>query len=296
MGRCVFSFYGLAWLILLLFCPTAIESTSILLRQSVLKILAIPKALKIPIYYTADILCPYEYSYGFCPERNYKANLRRLSVNFRANENLSNNSSSESTKFNYLLCEEPLNRNLKWHIRLLRIDDVELATDLVLAANAGRPERQQRFIPEVLRESLQKELRSKIYNGFLARCGDRLQDPSTCRTAESAIIAAYDIGSSELVGVVEVYPTEPAYLCNLAVAESARRQGLAVALCRTVDSLCLHEWDIKEISLQVDRANRPARKLYEALGFRAVSNYGPLPSLDSIFLGESHLVSYRKPT
>ena len=58
-----------------------------------------------------------------------------------------------------------------------------------------------------------------------------------------------------------------AVLSNLAVESSERRGGLAQELC----AWCApagEEWGLPALVLQVDRTNRPARSLYERLGFR----------------------------
>lgn len=55
-------------------------------------------------------------------------------------------------------------------------------------------------------------------------------------------------------------------LCNLAVAPSARRSGLARLLCSKVEEKSA-EWGLPSIILSVDLDNGPARALYQAIGY-----------------------------
>lgn len=140
---------------------------------------------------------------------------------------------------------------------------------------------------------------NKVIEGFSSRSYGRILKPTTKWSKDSAIIAAYDCrlppGGEGLVGIVEVYPTTPPYLCNLAIAPRARRAGLARILCRTVENLVYYEWGGSSLTLQVERSNAPARRLYESLGYAATSaSSGWLPSLNSVLLGEAHLVTYEK--
>lgn len=77
------------------------------------------------------------------------------------------------------------------------------------------------------------------------------------------------LGAAELTS--ELFPEYRvcALLANLAVAPSARGQGLASVLCDACDERAI-EWDLPAIMLQVEDANVPARKLYESLGYQEI--------------------------
>ncbi|EOD05000.1 hypothetical protein EMIHUDRAFT_466107 [Emiliania huxleyi CCMP1516] len=60
-----------------------------------------------------------------------------------------------------------------------------------------------------------------------------------------------------------------ALLANLAVAPAARGSGLGRRLCARCDEAA-DDWELPAIMLQVELANAPARKLYEAAGYGAV--------------------------
>ena len=79
---------------------------------------------------------------------------------------------------------------------------------------------------------------------------------------------------------------DEADMMNLAVAEAARRQGIAGALVREL--ICrLKEKGIRCLTLEVRASNNPAQKLYASLGFvqtgRRPRYYGK-PTEDALIL------------
>ena len=73
--------------------------------------------------------------------------------------------------------------------------------------------------------------------------------------------------SSEVLGYVGSQSVlDEADMMNLAVRETARRQGIARSLVQT---LCkrLSEKGVQSLTLEVRDSNEPAIRLYEALGF-----------------------------
>ena len=84
---------------------------------------------------------------------------------------------------------------------------------------------------------------------------------------------------------------DEADMMNLAVRESARRQGIAKAL---VLALCrkLSERSVQSLTLEVRDSNEPAIRLYEALGFLQVGkrpNYYFHPKEDARILRKDGL-------
>jgi ribosomal protein S18 acetylase RimI-like enzyme len=94
------------------------------------------------------------------------------------------------------------------------------------------------------------------------------------------LILALDEGSGgALLGCVEcgLLPAPPCrpgiplqpYVANLVVAEKARRCGVACSLVAETQALAA-SWGFQELYCKVDRANIPARRLYDRLGFRPI--------------------------
>ena len=88
-----------------------------------------------------------------------------------------------------------------------------------------------------------------------------------------------DEDDSTLIGCVECgllppppcrisFPPQP-YVANLVVSPSARRSGVAKALVLKAEHLA-HSWGYSELFCKVNRANIPARRLYDQLGFRPI--------------------------
>jgi ribosomal protein S18 acetylase RimI-like enzyme len=71
---------------------------------------------------------------------------------------------------------------------------------------------------------------------------------------------------------VWVKPLEPAvaFLEQITVAESVRRQGYGRAILRALEELLADE-GIEELRLNVNRTNEPARALYAGAGYEQTS-------------------------
>jgi len=103
-----------------------------------------------------------------------------------------------------------------------------------------------------------------------------LQRTSTGERQE--LVLALDEGNG-LLGCVEcgLLPAPPCrpglspqpYVANLVVAPEARRGGVASALVAETEELATG-WGFAELYCKVDRANIPARRLYDRLGFRPI--------------------------
>jgi ribosomal protein S18 acetylase RimI-like enzyme len=129
--------------------------------------------------------------------------------------------------------------------------------------------------------------------GFQSRSRYRLLTPTLELSKESAIIVARKQDSHEMVGIVEIYPQEEVYLCNLAVCRSMRRQGIARELCRACERVALHAWGRRSIGLTVERSNAAAIRLYESLGYVTQSNKRHA-SWEDMLLGNINLLSFSK--
>ena len=99
---------------------------------------------------------------------------------------------------------------------------------------------------------------------------------------ENGEVVAY-VGSQSVL--------DEADMMNLAVRETARRQGIAKAL---VQALCreLSQKGVQSLTLEVRDSNEPAIRLYEALGFTQVGkrpNYYFHPKEDARILRKDGL-------
>ncbi len=59
------------------------------------------------------------------------------------------------------------------------------------------------------------------------------------------------------------------HISNLNVAAPYRRKGIAQRMIRTACTQCAAEYAGHPVSLDVEKSNQPARRLYEKLGFTA---------------------------
>lgn len=135
---------------------------------------------------------------------------------------------------------------------------------------------------------------SQMLRGFQSRSRQRLKDPNLDLTTESAIITAIERSSDQLVGLVEIYPEEEVYLCNLAVARSERRKGIGRLLCKACERVAAEAWGRSSIGLNVDRRNAAAITLYESLGYVANAERGRPAAWEDLLLGNTNLLSYSK--
>jgi GNAT superfamily N-acetyltransferase len=106
----------------------------------------------------------------------------------------------------------------------------------------------------------------------------RLHTPPTHYACLAAVNGSNPtVRNDWLVGTVEIAPRRypfwetrrPAhlYLANLAVRESARRQGVARHLLRACEHTA-HSWGFRELYLHVMEDNARARQVYYQAGFR----------------------------
>lgn len=134
-------------------------------------------------------------------------------------------------------------------------------------------------------------LSDKVLKGFHARSQLRMISPYRQISDESAIIVAKD-ENNVIVGVVEVYPTQPVYLCNLSVLPSYRRKGIAKLLCAVCEYFVRRNWDAISICLHVERKNLPARRLYEDMQYQR-TRHG-FSRLGETINGHANLLEYTK--
>lgn len=115
-------------------------------------------------------------------------------------------------------------------------------------------------------------LTNKIKAGFHYRARDRLVQPHIGHSEDSMIIIARHMNTGDIAGIVEAYPSNPSYVCNLSVDSKYRRQGLGKLLCQIVEDFLAIQWRIDSIYLHVDQSNDVARKLYESLNYQVSDN------------------------
>lgn len=197
------------------------------------------------------------------------------------------------------------NNNQPWKFKLLSIYELENATTLVVNSHyksLGNNDINSdtdnlisticNFYDKFQRNSLY----DKVMNGFLSRSYGRLYQPSLDYHYESLIIAAYHNVTNVLVGIVELYPTQETYLCNLAIHQNYRRMGLATSLCQLSEKIAYYAWNSDSLTLHVDRYNTEAKELYEKLNYSALDNTNKKShiTLENIMLGEWNLITYKK--
>ena len=80
------------------------------------------------------------------------------------------------------------------------------------------------------------------------------------------------------------------YISNVAVAEHARRKGIADALLEALDALS-EKYGLAFISLEVRESNEPAVRLYEKNGYRKtglIPNYYTLPKESALVMTKTY--------
>ena len=91
----------------------------------------------------------------------------------------------------------------------------------------------------------------------------------------------------EILGYVGLaHVLDEGYISNIAVAESARRQGIAAALLTELERRC-REKELSFMTLEVRAGNAPAIALYEKRGFERVGlrkKYYKNPTEDAILM------------
>lgn len=75
-------------------------------------------------------------------------------------------------------------------------------------------------------------------------------------------------------GKVKVFP----YLCNVAVAPSARRRGVAKRLVEICEEIAARQWNHERLYLHVGSGNTAAVQLYETRGFEPVPDDKKVPT------------------
>jgi ribosomal-protein-alanine N-acetyltransferase len=80
------------------------------------------------------------------------------------------------------------------------------------------------------------------------------------------------------------------FISNVAVAEQARRKGVADALLKALDALS-EKYTLSFISLEVREGNEPAIRLYEKNGYRKmgeIPNYYSLPKENALVMTKTY--------
>jgi ribosomal protein S18 acetylase RimI-like enzyme len=113
----------------------------------------------------------------------------------------------------------------------------------------------------------------------IAAWADQLLQRTSGAARQELILALGEGPDDALLGCVEcgLLPAPPCrpglppqpYVANLVVAERARRSGVGGNLVAETEALAA-SWGFDELYCKVDRANIPARRLYDRLGFRPV--------------------------
>jgi len=109
---------------------------------------------------------------------------------------------------------------------------------------------------------------------------------SQMKDAQHEFIAALDADGRILGYVGMMYVLDEGYIANVAVAPEYRRQGIADALIKRLEELCLAH-ALSFVSLEVRAGNVPAITLYEKHGFRRVGlrkNYYERPREDALIM------------
>ena len=102
----------------------------------------------------------------------------------------------------------------------------------------------------------------------------RPQSGELVAVAEVALQAPDGLLPSNLPELPWVRRGEPRpYICNVAVAASARRQGVGRDVVRLCEQIARFQWGFEEVYLHVDPMNNPAVRLYLSMGF-LVQNMG----------------------
>ena len=146
--------------------------------------------------------------------------------------------------------------------------------------------------------------------GLHWRLGARLEQPTLEASLETSLMLVLQEGvSGPLVGCVELAlrPTDGklpgefavpplfmlhtdaslgAYLSNLAVRPSHRRQGVATRLLEACEAVVRHSWRMPALYLHVDEHNAPAANLYRARGYEC------LPAFDDASRSTSTAVQH----
>ena len=80
------------------------------------------------------------------------------------------------------------------------------------------------------------------------------------------------------------------FISNVAVAEQARRKGIADALLKALDALS-EKYNLAFISLEVRESNEPAIRLYEKNGYQnmgQIPNYYSLPKENALVMTKTY--------
>lgn len=97
------------------------------------------------------------------------------------------------------------------------------------------------------------KLQQKVHSSMTTRNLFRLHFPSLTLSKESLCVVVEDTSilindKAKIVGVVELYPLSPVYLCNLSIDKSYRRSGLAYVLCQLMEIIVQTCWNESEVS------------------------------------------------
>jgi ribosomal protein S18 acetylase RimI-like enzyme len=191
-------------------------------------------------------------------------------------------------------------------IRLLELKDVNRATQLVVDSHFEAPFVNDNIdtgsiksnivnpIMNFVNNHLRNELAKQVMDGLLVRARNRLRYPSVSKSSESMIVAAYN-DKNKIVGVIEVYPTKEAYICNLSVSSEVRRRGLGRFLCTLTEDLVKSHWGTNKVTLQVEQSNIRAKRLYESMDYEiGAVKMASLYGYESIIGKKRPLINYSK--
>ncbi|MBD1875347.1 GNAT family N-acetyltransferase [Nodosilinea sp. FACHB-131] len=154
------------------------------------------------------------------------------------------------------------------HVRTANLRDLDRLTDVLTTSFYDR-DGWRLWVYPFIRLGIYEDLKQRL----------KAQSP---RYACLAAVAAPTAGSTAtygetIAGTVEASLRQPwpwqgdrhVYISNLAVDQTFRRQGIAIALLRSCEQVA-QRWGIRELQLHVMEDNLAARALYRKAGFSVV--------------------------
>ncbi|NEQ95654.1 MAG: GNAT family N-acetyltransferase [Cyanothece sp. SIO2G6] len=156
-------------------------------------------------------------------------------------------------------------------IRNAQLTDIPALSGLLVQSfNPGIEEGMGGWLQLLLRLSIQADLQQRF------RVHRKQAKQYCCMVAVCASAQEDKMAGDQVVGTVEMslryqymWPSSlpHIYLANLAVQPQYRRQGIAVSLLETCETMAMR-WGFSNLQLHVREDNQVARYLYERAGYR----------------------------
>ena len=169
----------------------------------------------------------------------------------------------------------PAERPISIRVRAARSEDLPRIVAVLLSSFYPKAEATQ-WLYWLMRIGIKEDIKTRLKaasNQYACLVAARIE-PEPKRSQAGTVIGTIEI-SQRTCEAWRFFPPRRAYLSNLAIDRTCRRQGAAKQLLHTCETVAL-SWGFHRTYLHVMANNQAAQRLYEQAGYRPCEVSNPI--------------------